>query len=197
MYEFNFSKLANHQIRIVICKCRNSMVIHNTECPYWDQVSLNNTNPTQPSTACWLQHILNYSCIYSVTTPWAAAERSKLILSKSQCDISVLLVWSALMMTLDHHYHTLHDAFNSPCIMIKAEPNWLSIKKTFCVGIYDSLKNQLNWYIYNVRLLSTRYIICTLQYHRYAVSIPLKLPDIWDHEPWVSVKIVVFSRKDI
>ena len=23
-----------------------SMVIHNTECPYWDQVSLNNTNQT-------------------------------------------------------------------------------------------------------------------------------------------------------
>ena len=25
-----------------------SMVIHDTECPYWDQVSLNNTNQTKP-----------------------------------------------------------------------------------------------------------------------------------------------------
>ena len=30
----------------VICKVRKSMVIHDTECPYWDQVSLNNTNQT-------------------------------------------------------------------------------------------------------------------------------------------------------
>ena len=28
---------------LVICKYKKSMVIHNTECPYWDQVSLNNT----------------------------------------------------------------------------------------------------------------------------------------------------------
>ena len=26
-----------------------SMVIHDTECPYWDQVSLNNTNQTKPN----------------------------------------------------------------------------------------------------------------------------------------------------
>ena len=31
---------------LVICKFRKSMVIHDTECPYWDQVSLNNTNQT-------------------------------------------------------------------------------------------------------------------------------------------------------
>ena len=30
---------------MVICKFRKSMVIHDTECPYWDQVSLNNPNP--------------------------------------------------------------------------------------------------------------------------------------------------------
>ena len=32
---------------LVICKFRKSMVIHDTECPYWDQVSLNNTNQTK------------------------------------------------------------------------------------------------------------------------------------------------------
>ena len=32
----------------VICKLRKSMVIHDTKCPCRDQVSLNNTNPTQP-----------------------------------------------------------------------------------------------------------------------------------------------------
>ena len=31
---------------MVICKFRKCMVIHNTECPYWGQVSLNNTNQT-------------------------------------------------------------------------------------------------------------------------------------------------------
>ena len=33
---------------LVICKFRKSMVVHDSECPYWDQVSLNDTNPTQP-----------------------------------------------------------------------------------------------------------------------------------------------------
>ena len=30
---------------LVICKFRKSMVIHDTECPHWDQMSLNNPNP--------------------------------------------------------------------------------------------------------------------------------------------------------
>ena len=32
---------------LVICKFRKSMVIHDTECPYRDQVSLYNTNQTK------------------------------------------------------------------------------------------------------------------------------------------------------
>ena len=37
---------------VVVCKCRKSMVIHDTECSYLDQVSLNNTNQTnQPIVA--------------------------------------------------------------------------------------------------------------------------------------------------
>ena len=32
---------------LVICKFRKYVVIHDTECPYWNQVSLNNINPTQ------------------------------------------------------------------------------------------------------------------------------------------------------
>ena len=31
---------------LVICRFRKSTVIHDTECRFWDQVSLNNTNPT-------------------------------------------------------------------------------------------------------------------------------------------------------
>ena len=31
---------------LAISKFRKSMVIHDAKCPYWDQVSLNNTNPT-------------------------------------------------------------------------------------------------------------------------------------------------------
>ena len=30
---------------LVICKFWKSMVMHDTECPHWDQVSLSNTNP--------------------------------------------------------------------------------------------------------------------------------------------------------
>ena len=36
---------------LVICKFRKSMVIHDIECPYWDQVSLNNTKPNHPFTS--------------------------------------------------------------------------------------------------------------------------------------------------
>ena len=32
---------------LLICKLIKSMAIHDTECPYWDQVSLNNTNETK------------------------------------------------------------------------------------------------------------------------------------------------------
>ena len=38
---------------LVICKFRKSMVIHDVECPYWDQVSLNNTN--QPISSRYLK----------------------------------------------------------------------------------------------------------------------------------------------
>ena len=31
---------------LLVCKFIKCMVIHDTECPYWDQVSLNNTNQT-------------------------------------------------------------------------------------------------------------------------------------------------------
>ena len=37
---------------LAICKFRKGMVIHDTECPYWDQVSLNNTNPTLAIRLC-------------------------------------------------------------------------------------------------------------------------------------------------
>ena len=32
----------------LICKLEKVMVTYDTECPYWDQESLNNTNPIQP-----------------------------------------------------------------------------------------------------------------------------------------------------
>ena len=34
---------------LVICKFRKSVVVQDTECPYWDQVSLNYINQTRPS----------------------------------------------------------------------------------------------------------------------------------------------------
>ena len=47
--------ICKHQLILCVAWCliwlfasleKNSMVIHDTECPYWDQVSLNNTNQT-------------------------------------------------------------------------------------------------------------------------------------------------------
>ena len=41
---------------MLICKFIKSVVIHDTECPYWDQVSLNNTKPNFDRL-----YILNYT----------------------------------------------------------------------------------------------------------------------------------------
>ena len=56
---------------LVICKFRKSMVIHDAKCPYWDQVSLNNTSqPTNLIPTCWVSADLSeytlrqMKCIY-------------------------------------------------------------------------------------------------------------------------------------
>ena len=51
---YTFTRLTAHLMcsltsDLVICKFSKRMVIHDTECPYWDQVSLNNTNQPNPS----------------------------------------------------------------------------------------------------------------------------------------------------
>ena len=46
---------------LVICKFRKSMVIHDTKYPYWDQVSLNNTN--QSDTPKVIKWTYVYPCI--------------------------------------------------------------------------------------------------------------------------------------
>ena len=40
---------------LVICKFKKSMVIHDTKCPYWDQVSLNNTIQSRAYDSCLSQ----------------------------------------------------------------------------------------------------------------------------------------------
>ena len=55
---------------LVICNFRKSMVMHDTECPYWDQVSLNNTNqPTNQeiNIHCTLIHVLALFYLVSVS----------------------------------------------------------------------------------------------------------------------------------
>ena len=47
-----------------------SMVIHDTECPYWDQVSLNNTNPTQTQSKCLQMHVIVYWVQKSEESAW-------------------------------------------------------------------------------------------------------------------------------
>ena len=56
----------------MIWKYRNSMVIHDTKCPHWDQMSLNNTNLTRPlpwsyRAGCGIK--LN-ELIYNMRTLW-------------------------------------------------------------------------------------------------------------------------------
>ena len=46
---------------MVTCKFRKKVVIHDTECPYWDQVSLKNPNPNlNPSSFQWecIMHLI-------------------------------------------------------------------------------------------------------------------------------------------
>ena len=52
---------------LVICNFRKSMIIHDTECPCWDQVSLNNTK-------------LNESCLF--TNNWIYTDQWRGILMK-------------------------------------------------------------------------------------------------------------------
>ena len=52
-WPYAITRLTIHFMRgltsnLVICKFSKSMIIHDTECPYCDQVSLNNTYPNQP-----------------------------------------------------------------------------------------------------------------------------------------------------
>ena len=50
---------------LVICKFGKIMVMHDTECLYWDQVSLNNTNQTKPTLRWMLTHTNQFN-----TNPW-------------------------------------------------------------------------------------------------------------------------------
>ena len=51
---------------LVICKFRESMVIYDTECPYWFQMSLNNTNQTKPSSNLVLAWCLFNWVLYTI-----------------------------------------------------------------------------------------------------------------------------------
>ena len=51
---------------LVICKFLKSIIIHDTECPYWDQVSLNNTKP-HPHRYCFERSVIQVS-IFSATS---------------------------------------------------------------------------------------------------------------------------------
>ena len=57
---------------LVVCKFRKSMVIHDTECPYWDEVSLNNTNHTSRpySSLLWVHDLGGWKLIQFSST-WA------------------------------------------------------------------------------------------------------------------------------
>ena len=74
---FMWAQISN----LVICKFRKSMIIHDTECPYWDQVSLNNTNQTKQ------QMEQSYKVAYSLTLllnlaalaePWKQLQEEKM-----------------------------------------------------------------------------------------------------------------------
>ena len=55
---------------LVVCKFRKSMVIHDTECPYWDEVSLNSTNHTSRSysSLLWVHDLGGWKLIQFLST---------------------------------------------------------------------------------------------------------------------------------
>ena len=59
-----------------------SMVIHDTECPYWDQVSLNNTNQTKPSleSRCSNREIRNAIGVQAILTRPSKGSKKSILL---------------------------------------------------------------------------------------------------------------------
>ena len=61
-----------------ICKLKKSMIIHDTECPYWDQVSLNNTNQTKPG---WKPTL----CVTWCLTWWFESFVKRVVIHDTEC----------------------------------------------------------------------------------------------------------------
>ena len=81
---------------MVICKFWKSMVMHDTECPYWDQVSLNNTNQTS-GVACF--HV--YPCIQVSDVTFSTFRFKRKIQKRSTSNLTVTYKWSIVEYSIN------------------------------------------------------------------------------------------------
>ena len=99
---------------LVICKFRKCMVIHDTECPYWDQVSLNNTN--QPILSIY--HIIVHSVPYDNEVPQSY---HNVLLPKTGSRLSAILCATYGIQNLMFHDKDCWIAF-TPSILPRPFP---------------------------------------------------------------------------
>ena len=77
---------------LVICKFRKSMVVHDTECPYWDQVSLNNTKQTNP--------FIHIKSILMFEMYWLHLSIREASLQTSSLQLWTAMIWHSLNRTV-------------------------------------------------------------------------------------------------
>ena len=99
---------------LVIGKFRQSMVIHDTECPYWDQVALNNTNQTKISclylwdfevcTSCITHHIRSQQALIWCINISLSAFRSYMIWMNWWSFSTAYGIWVFSVLSTIHWY---------------------------------------------------------------------------------------------
>ena len=72
---------------------RKSMVIRDIKCPYWDQVSLNNTNPTQPCRSISYQYVYIRSATFDLVNLCAFLRNCFLRISRRLSELICLYMY--------------------------------------------------------------------------------------------------------
>ena len=91
---------------LMICKFRKSVVIHDTECPYWDHTSLNNTNQNQNLSVLFFKLLI----FHLVSHAWI------ILIYISNLNDVYLVLWNQITVTLYNPYIRVpyyHSGFSS------------------------------------------------------------------------------------
>ena len=123
---------------LVICKFWKSMVMHDTECPYWDQVLSNNTNSTQLthrylSFLMYMSHLrgnvnVNVS-VYSLKSPLLSANCTNYIpgigiLSYSLISSGENSAFARFAAAIANHYNLAFSSHQLPITAGWTEVVW-------------------------------------------------------------------------